>query len=57
MKKLICLIVIIALLGLIVAGCFSVCVNLLGVVFFGEKILLVLGRLTPCFIIAYYLYK
>jgi hypothetical protein len=34
-----------------------VCVKLLGVVFFGEKNILVLGRLTPGFIIAYYLYK
>ena len=34
-----------------------VCVNTLGVVFFGEKNPLVLGRLTPCSIIAYYLDK
>jgi len=34
-----------------------VCVNLLGVVFLVKKILLVLGRLTPYFIKAYYLDK
>jgi len=34
-----------------------VCVNLLGVVFFGEKNLLVSGRLTPYFIKAYCFYK